>query len=104
MTCAQKSLDHRITGSDLHNILPGDKAGRDDHWSRTIAVGSLAFVDKVRSDLGIKAMHREVAQLEGTYILREQSEAYGEDFASENDSLTLNNTISWEENIETAET
>jgi len=68
------------------------------------AVGSLAFVDNVRSELGIKAMHREVAQLEGTYILREQSEAYGEDFASENDSLTLNNTISWEENIETAET
>ena len=88
----------------VEEALPGEKAVRDDRWSRAIAIGSLAFVDNVRSELGIKAMHREVAQLEGTYILREQSEAYGEDFASENDSLTLNNTISWEENIETAET
>jgi hypothetical protein len=49
-------------------------------------------------------MHREVAQRDGTYILREQSEAYGENFTGESDSLTLDNTISWEENIETVET
>jgi putative transposase len=88
----------------IEESLPHEKAVRDERWSRAIAVGSLAFVDNVRSDLGIKAMHREVAQRDGTYILREQSEAYGEDFASESDSLTLNNTISWEENIETVET
>jgi len=49
-------------------------------------------------------MHREVAQLDETYTLREESEAYGGDFASKNDALRLDNTISWEENVESTET
>jgi hypothetical protein len=60
--------------------------------SRSIAVGSLAFVDKVKSDLGVKAMHREVAEVGGTYTLREPSEAYAGDFTSESDVLTSDNT------------
>jgi hypothetical protein len=78
--------------------LPGHVGGQC--YASRITGSDLHFHHRV----GIKAMHREVAQLEGTYMLREQSEAYGEDFASENDSLTLNNTILWEENIETAGT
>jgi putative transposase len=31
-------------------------APRDDRWSQAIAVGSLAFVEKVKSELGVKAM------------------------------------------------
>jgi len=84
--------------------LDGEMAVQDDRWSEAIAVGSLAFVDRVRSELGVKAMHREVVQLGGTYTLREEREAYGADFASENDTLRLDNTISWEENIESAKT
>ena len=84
--------------------LDGETGVRDDRWSKAIAVGSLAFVDGVRSALGVKAIHREVAQLDGTYTLREKSEAYGGDFASENDPLRLDNTILWEENVESTET
>jgi putative transposase len=84
--------------------LDGELAVRDDRWSKAVAVGSLAFVDKVRNELGVKAMHREVAQLDGTYTLREEREAYGGDFASKNDALTLDNTIPWEENVESTET
>ena len=79
-------------------------AVRDDRWSKAIAVGSWAFVDKVRSELGVKAMHREVAQVRGTYRLREESEAYAGNFAGENDALMLDNTILWEKNTESAET
>ena len=79
-------------------------AVRVDLWSEAIAVDSLAFVDKVRSELGVKAMHREGVQLDGTYTLREESEAYGGDFARENDTLTLDNTIPWEENVVSTET
>ena len=43
-------------------------------------------------------------QLDETYTLREESEAYGGNFASENNPLTLDNSISWEENIESTET
>jgi len=34
----------------------------------------LAFVEKVKSDLGIKALHRELEQIDGTYALRESGE------------------------------
>jgi hypothetical protein len=59
---------------------------RDDRWSDAIAVGSLPFANKVKSELGIKAKHREVAALSGTYTLREQSQAYASDFG-ETDAL-----------------
>jgi hypothetical protein len=77
---------------------------RDDRWSEAIAVGSLAFVEKIKSELGIKAIHREVVQLSGTYELREQSEAYGGACASENDPLTSQNMILWQRIAETTRT
>jgi hypothetical protein len=36
---------------------------------------SLAFAEKIKSELGIKAMYREVDQAGGTFALREHSEA-----------------------------
>jgi len=71
---------------------------------RLFAVGSLAFVEKVKRELGIKAMHREVAEVGGTHTLRERSEAYADDFASESDALMPDNTIPWEKNAESTQT
>ena len=34
-----------------------------------VAVGSLAFVEKVKTELGIRALHRELEQVDGTYAL-----------------------------------
>jgi len=78
-------------------------AVRDDRWSEAIAVGSLAFVDKVKSELGVKAMHREVAEVSGTYTLREPGEAYAGDFAGKSEVLTPQNTIFWKKNAENTE-
>ena len=36
-----------------------EPAVRDDRWSEAIAVGSLAFVETVKNDLGVKARHRD---------------------------------------------
>ena len=88
----------------VEEALSGTIAVKDNRWSQAIAVGSLAFVDKVKSELGFKAQHREVEQVDGTYILREQSEAYSAHFASENDALMTDNTIPWEINAESTET
>jgi len=77
-------------------------AVRDVRWSEAIAVGSLVFAEKVKSELGIKAMHREVEQAGGTYARRESSEAYGGEFAQENEAPI--NTIPWQKFAETAET
>ncbi|HEY7220892.1 MAG TPA: hypothetical protein VH985_21135 [Candidatus Binatia bacterium] len=50
---------------------------REENWSEAIAVGNLNFVDQVKSELGSKAARRQVTELEGTPVLREDSEAYG---------------------------
>ena len=38
---------------------------RDARWSEAVAVGSLAFVEKVKSELGIIALHRDLEQVDG---------------------------------------
>ncbi len=88
----------------VQEALAGERAVRDDRWSDALAVGSLAFVEKVKSELGIRAMHREALQIGGAYAPRERSEAYAGEFTAENDALTLKNTIPWDKNVETAET
>ena len=40
--------------------LRDELAVRDARWSEAVAVGSLAFVGKVKIELGFKAAHREV--------------------------------------------
>ena len=76
----------------------------DDRWSESIAVGSLAFIDKVKSELGFKAAHRDVVEVDGTYALREPAEAYGLSFPGENEALRPQNRFFWNENIVEATT
>ena len=73
---------------------------RDDRWSEAIAVGSLPFVETVKNDLGIKAMHREVVRADETYALHEPSEAYERNFPGENEALSSENTLLWNESLE----
>jgi hypothetical protein len=42
----------------VEQALENGCAPRDDRWSEAIAVGSLPFVERVKNDLGVKAMHR----------------------------------------------
>jgi hypothetical protein len=57
----------------------------------------LAFVEPAKSELGVKALHREIKQLGGACALPG-------DLASENDALRLENTVLWNENAQAAET
>jgi hypothetical protein len=56
---------------------------------KAVAVGILAFVEKVKGELGIKALHRELEQVDGTYALRESGEAYRGQFDTESDALRV---------------
>jgi len=88
----------------VEEALKGEPAVRDERWSEAVAVGSLAFVEKVKIELGSKAMHREVERADGTYALRESSEPYESEIAQENEALTLKNTIPWQKIAEATET
>jgi hypothetical protein len=46
-------------------------------------------VENVKSELGSKALQREVEQVGGAYALRESGEAYNGDFDSESEPLSL---------------
>jgi hypothetical protein len=82
--------------------LENGLANRDDRWSEAIAVGSRSFVDKVKSELGFKAAHRDVIEGDESYALREPSEAYACKFAAVNAALRTENTFLWDETVDEA--
>ena len=49
-------------------------------------------------------MHREVLETDGTYALHEPSESYTRNLTDENEALSSENTIFWEENAGITET
>jgi hypothetical protein len=75
---------------------------RDDRSSEAIAVGSLAFVETVKNDLGVKATHREVIEADGSYTLREPAGAYASNFTGESETLRSQNTFFWDESVDEA--
>jgi putative transposase len=88
---------HRAHRQWVEQALANGCAARDDRWSQAIAVGSLPFAERVKSDLGIKAMHREVLEANGTYVLREPAESYARNFTGEMEPLSAENTVLWDE-------
>src|ERR1044071_955397 len=82
--------------------LENGLANRDDRWSEALAVGSLTFVESVKNELGLKASHRGVIELNGNYALREPAEAYGRNFAGESEALRFQNTFLWDEIVDQA--
>jgi putative transposase len=61
---------------------------RDDRWTEAIAVGSLAFVEKIKTELGVKALHREFEPVGEAYALQEPSETYAGKFTGKIDIET----------------
>ena len=59
----------------------------DGRRTEALAVGSEAFVEKIKRELGPTALHRELEQVDGTYALRESGEADNSNFAVENEAL-----------------
>ena len=88
----------------VEGALEGEPGVRDDRWSEAIAVGSLGFVEKIKTELGIKALHREAEQIGAGYVLREQGEPYPTNFADKNEALSSKNTLFWNESVKSAGT
>jgi len=86
----------------VEQAMENGDAPREYRWSEALAVGSLAFVESVKNDLGVKAAHREVLAVDGTYALREPSEAYTRNLISENEALRSQNTFFWNEIVDEA--
>ena len=94
----------RVHRQWTEQALENGLAVRDDRWSEAIAVGSLAFVENVKNQLGLKAAHRDVREADGSYALREPAESYARNFTGENEALSSENTILWNESGGNTET
>jgi len=66
---------------------------RDERWSEAVAVGSEAFVETVKCELGLKAQLRDIDEADGAYALREPRSAYTAVFGTESEALRPKNTI-----------
>jgi putative transposase len=73
---------------------------RQKEWSSSIAVGSWAFVENVKSLLGFRAKGRDVIEVNDGYQLRERSVPYRALFGGENNDIGLENTYYWGANNE----
>jgi hypothetical protein len=63
------------------------------HGRKQLQVGSFAFVETVKGELGAKAQHRELEQVDGKYALRESGGAYGGQIDSKNEAKTRKHTF-----------
>jgi REP element-mobilizing transposase RayT len=88
----------------IEAALQSGSAVREARWSEAVAVGSLAFLEKVKSELGTKALHRELEEVDGTYALQEPGEAYRARFDIESEALTAKNTLPWKRILDIAVT
>lgn len=66
---------------------------RDERWSEAIAVGSYAFVEKIKHELALKARHRNIDSVDGVCALREPANTYTAIFDGESSVLRAENTI-----------
>jgi len=71
----------------IEAALASNRQQREEVWSRSIAVGSAAFVQKTKELLGLRAKGRKVALVGDAFMLREAQEPYGVDFTPENRSI-----------------
>jgi len=78
--------------------LTRETGKRDARWSEAVAVGSEAFVEWVKRELGVKAQHRDIDQVDGAYALREPPTAYMAIYGTDSEALRPKNTAFWARN------
>ena len=76
---------------------------RDARWSEAIAVGTLAFIEKLKVSLeSEQCIGRSRREMGSVYCANR--EAYRGEFATESDALRPENTFPWKRIVEVAET
>jgi putative transposase len=79
----------------IEEALQRKQLERQSQWSESLVVGSPAYVEAVRKQLGARARGRDVVRAETGCQLREEEAAYGVDLEGEKSRLSLENTRFW---------
>ena len=72
--------------------------GREDKWTKSIAVGSKEFVEDVKTQLGGLAKGRKARETGESYQLREPSASYESHLSIENGVIGVGNSYFWDIN------
>ena len=76
--------------------LGGAEMGRDEIWTKSVAVGSEDFVRRTRQRMGIKVKGRKVVEKGGAFTLREPMSDYGLYSGPENSPIVPENRYLWD--------
>ena len=74
------------------SAIQTDNCDKENRWTQSIAVGSKAFIEKMRESLGFRAKGRQIICADDTYELREEITPYGKA-----DNPDSGNTFLWEQ-------
>ena len=77
------------------DYLENGKNIRDEKWTKSIAVGSRGFVDRLKSILGVLTLGRKPIETGKSYQLREHSIPYGVHFGFKKGDIGPKNTYFW---------
>lgn len=80
----------------IQESLQKDKMIRDEKWSQSIAVENKKYVETIKDQLGIRAIHREIHESGSSFELREDQTPYTPDFDTEIGRLSQKNTYLWD--------
>jgi hypothetical protein len=79
----------------VEDYLKNEKNIKDEKWTRSTAVGSRSFVDKVKSILGALALGRKSIEAGKAYQLREPAVPYNAHFEVKKGNIGSENTYFW---------
>jgi len=70
------------------SLIKGNLA-RESSWTKSIAVGSKGFVEKIKNELGIRTAHRKIFETNKVYELRESGKSYTLNFIGKMSGLRV---------------
>lgn len=80
----------------VSDALRVDRHERDSKWSQSVAIGSEAYIERIKKELGTKVIYRDKKSVDNGFELREEISPYNADFDPKNDSLSPNNRYFWD--------
>jgi hypothetical protein len=79
----------------VDSAIQTDNSGKETKWTRSIAVGSKTYIEKMKEALGYRATGRKIISADDTFELRETITPFGNA-----DNLDSGNTFLWNQPID----
>ena len=92
---SSRAMLQQLCRQQVEAALERKLMARQNHWTESIAVGSLEYIEALQKQVAIRAKGREVISVEGGCQLRERDTAYRGAFQGQKGGLSLENTFFW---------